>query len=481
MSVKHMGGRGALQLRSLAACLAACMGASSAGAAESRLDALHRLVQEGRVALPHALLPEVDKRMPSPATTRVVANCDDSGAGSLRDTINAADSDDTIDLTQLDCSRITLSSGEIVFGQANLAITGPGSGRLTINGNLASGVFVDIGSGTLKVQGVSIENGFKYRTSDDALGGCVHAQGNATFDDVQMRNCNALSTGNRAALGGAVWAGGQVVLQDSVVTGSMAKATGYGYASGGGVYARDSTTSLYSTISNNVAISESATPTFGGGLFVWNGGLILGSTISGNQAARMGGIATKGSTTATLTMINSTVSGNVANRFGGIFSVGKLDLYNSTIAFNTSHEWDIGSGYYLGAGVHVSVPGEMDSTIISNNVNTGAPAQYPTADLTGKPGAGFSGGHNNVMLCGVPCPNDTSHEDPGLHPLQDNGGPTRTHVPTPGQWDTFGGSNVLGWSWDQRGSGFPRQSVGDWAEIGALQINSDIIFANGFN
>lgn len=471
----------------LALGIAACLGASGVPLhAEPRVDALRERAADGRLVLAPGALERIGEALARPApapasTTRYVTNCNDSGAGSLRDTIGAAVSGDTVDLTQLACSRITLTGGEIVFGQQNLAIHGPGAGRLAVDGNLGGGIFVALGSGTLKIDGLSMENGFKYRTDADALGGCVHAQGHAMFDDVQMRNCNALSTGNRGALGGAVWAGGQVVLQDSVVTGSMAKATGYGYASGGGIYSRSTFTGLYSTVSGNVAISESATPSFGGGVFIWDGGLILGSTISGNQATRMGGIATKGASSYTLTMINSTVSGNVANRFGGIFAVCKLNLYNSTIAFNTAHEWDIGSGYPLGAGVHLSVAGEMDSTIIANNVNTGAPSAFPTADLTGKPGSGFNGGHNNVGLCVAPCPNDTSHEDPGLRPLQDNGGRTRTHVPTPGQWDTLGGSNVLGWAWDQRGPGFPRQSPGDWLEIGALQINSDIIFANGFN
>ncbi|WP_395682825.1 choice-of-anchor Q domain-containing protein [Dokdonella sp.] len=475
------------RLRPLALGIAACLAVSALPLhAEPRLDVLRERVADGRIVLPPGTFERIEATLSRPApvpaaTTRFVTNCNDSGAGSLRDTIGAADTDDTIDLTQLTCSRITLTSGEIVFGQANLAIQGAGSGRITIDGGLSSGIFVGLGSGTFEVGGVSMENGFKYRSDATALGGCVQVQGNVVLDDVQMRNCNALSTGNRSALGGAVWAQGQVLLQNSVITGSMAKATGFGYASGGGVYARNGFVSKYSTISNNVAISESATPTFGGGVFVWNGGLIVGSTISANQAARMGGIATKGASTYTLSMVNSTVSGNVANRFGGIFAVQKLNLYNSTIAFNTSHEWDTGAGYYLGAGVHISVAGEMDSTIIANNVNTGAPAAFPTADLTGKPGSGFNGGHNNVGLCGAPCPNDTTHEDPGLHPLQDNGGRTRTHVPTPGQWDTFGGSNVLGWTWDQRGPGFPRQSPGDWPEIGALQINSDIILANGFN
>lgn len=472
------------RLRPLALGIAACLGATALSLhAEPRIDALRARVADGRLVLPAGLLKLMDESrapsVPAPAaTTRVVTTCDDAGAGSLRDTIAGADSDDTIDLSQLACSRITLTSGAIYIGQSNLAIQGPGAGRLAVDGNLHDGIFFHLGAGTLKVTDLSLENSFKYNTSDDALGGCIHGEGNVMVTRSQLRNCQVLSALNRGALGGGIFAQGSVLLDHSVITGSMAKATGNGYASGGGLYARDGITSQYSTVSNNVAISESTTPTFGGGVFAWNGGLILGTTISGNQSARMGGIATKGSSSYTLMLLNSTVSGNVANRVGGISSVQKLNLYNSTIAFNTSHEWNVG-GTYFAAGVHIGVAGEMDSTIIANNVNTAAP--FPTADLTGAPSTGFSGGHNNVMLCGAACPVDTSHEDPGLHPLQDNGGPTRTHVPTPGQWDTFGGSNVLGWPWDQRGPGFARQSSGDWPEIGALQINSDIIFANGFN
>jgi hypothetical protein len=101
--------------------------------------------------------------------------------------------------------------------------------------------------------------------------------------------------------------------------------------------------------------------------------------------------------------------------------------------------------------------------------------------MTVVPGGGFNGGHNNVMFCASACPTDTTHEDPGLGRLQDNGGPTLTHIPTPGQWDTFGGTNVLGWPWDQRGPGYPRNPAGIGMEIGAFQQNPELIFANGFN
>ena len=52
------------------------------------------------------------------AATRTVSNCNDSGAGSLRNAIAGALSGDTIDLSRLGCSRITLTSGEIAVPQA---------------------------------------------------------------------------------------------------------------------------------------------------------------------------------------------------------------------------------------------------------------------------------------------------------------------------------------------------------------------------
>ena len=482
-----------LRLRPLAACLAACAIAGSAGAA-AQPDAAHEMSAGSRMAGSQGLLASLashghgsvtlpaDPASHAPGSTLAVTNCNDSGSGSLRDTINSAVSGDTVDLTQLTCSRITLTSGAIVFGQSQLAIDGPGEGRLMIDGGLSGAVLYDLGAGTLSVQDLSIGYGFKYRSDNDVMGSCVHAQGNVILRNVSVSTCNTVSATNHAALGGAVWAGGQAYLSHSTITMSEAHASGYGYASGGGVYALGGLVSFYSTISDNVALSESAsTPTFGGGAFVRGGALIFGTTVSGNQAARMGGLALADNNGMSGTLVNSTVSGNVANSIGGVFSRAALNLYNSTIAFNTSHQWSDGAGHYLGAGVYITTSGEMDSTIIANNVNTDPAAPTPTADLTGAPSTGFNGGNNNVMFCGVACPTDTSHEDPGLHPLRDNGGPTLTHVPTPGQWDTFGGTNPLNLLYDQRGPGFPRQSAGDWPEIGALQINSDIIFVNGFN
>src|SRR5690242_18063361 len=56
--------------------------------------------------------------------TIVVTNCDDSGAGSLRDAIASAVSGDEVDFTNLGCSTITLTSGELEVGVDDLMITG---------------------------------------------------------------------------------------------------------------------------------------------------------------------------------------------------------------------------------------------------------------------------------------------------------------------------------------------------------------------
>jgi hypothetical protein len=463
----------ALRMRPLAMGLAAVCAASFSFASDATAGTAN--LRELASRFPQVIVPPAPTR---PAT--LVTNCDDSGPGSLRDTIEAAVDGDTVDLSGLTCSRISLSTGAIVFGANSLAIDGPGENKLMIDGALSGAVLYHLGTGTLIVNDLSIGYGFKYRSDNGVTGSCVHTQGNALLTNVRVTTCNTVSTFNYPALGGAIWAGGAVQLMNSEVTMSEAHALGNGYASGGGVYALGGLVALYSTLSNNVALVEStSTPSFGGGGFARGGSLIFASTISGNQAWRMGGLALADNTGLTSNIVNSTVSGNVADTIGGVFGRGPLNIYNSTVAFNTSHTWTDGAGHYFAAGVYITTSGNLDSTIISNNVNTAAP--FDTADSTGASGAGWNGSNNNVMNCLLPCPTDTSHEDPGLHPLQDNGGPTKTHVPTPGIWDTFGGTNVLSLPWEQRGAGFPRQSAGDFPEIGALQINSDIIFANGFN
>jgi hypothetical protein len=411
------------------------------------------------------------------APTVVVGNCDDDGAGSLRDTLLHAAEGDVVDLTQLDCSTITLTSGAIVFGQANVGVAGPGPSALTIDASASAGSSAFYGlnaAGTFHLDGMTVTGGSKYRSDATARGGCVHVEGNVTLNDVHVVDCFAYSL--ESALGGGVFAGGVAYLKDSEVTGNYVQA--HLYASGGGVYALGGLQSSHSTIAHNAAASMTSVPSFGGGAFARGTSFVDSTTVNANISDRDGGLGFEPLYGETTTIISSTISGNTATRVGGVLSKTALYLYNSTIAFNLSTEWTDGTRQFAG-GVYIGAPSVAYSSIIANNLSPGSP--FPTADVTGADNTGFNGGNNDVMFCGRPCPNDTSHDDPGLHPLADNGGTTLTHRPTPGIWDAIGGANPLSLPWDQRGPGFPRQPVGQALEIGAIQPTTDTIFENGFD
>jgi len=81
----------------------------------------------------------------------------------------------------------------------------------------------------------------------------------------------------------------------------------------------------------------------------------------------------------------------------------------------------------------------------------------------------------------VSLPPGTIQSDPLLLPLANNGGPTRTHALGSGSPAVDAGNNSAGLTTDQRGSGFPR-IVGPAPDIGAFEgVDTDTIFANGFD
>jgi hypothetical protein len=123
-------------------------------------------------------------------STLTVLNNLDSGLGSLRDTIAAANPGDTIEFAK-DVHRITLTSGELVIDK-NLDIEGSGPNTLTISGNSASRVF-DITSPNAEVTiaGMTITDGLADGDSPvfGDEGGGVLNQGTLTlFNDVLSNN-----------------------------------------------------------------------------------------------------------------------------------------------------------------------------------------------------------------------------------------------------------------------------------------------------
>jgi hypothetical protein len=181
---------------------------------------------------------------------------------------------------------------------------------------------------------------------------------------------------------------------------------------------------------------------------------ISGSTIAGNTALYGGGIDVA---SGHLQMINCTISGNtVRNEGGGLWAgyshSGVLDLTSVTITLNSS--LSTSNGYGGGGGVYLE---SVQAFRIRNSIVAGNSAAVGGPDVDGDV---VSLGHNLIGqtdestgwvatdLTGT----SANPLDPGLGPLQDNGGPTMTHALLTGSPAIGAGDPSLAGSVDQRGS-----------------------------
>jgi hypothetical protein len=416
-------------------------------------------------------------RQPSGGPTVVVQNCDDSGPGSLRDAyFNAVDTE-TIDLGQLACSTITLTTGALT--DSSLATTvqldGPGKYQpLVIDGANAGRVLVHNGSGELILNGLSITRGSYSGTYG---GGCIYSYGDVTATGTTVSACSMSSSGTAKAFGGAIYALGAIKLFASEVTDSTAHAATADSA-GAGVWAHEVQIAL-STISGNTVSGDGSHYARGGGVFVLGDAQIKYSTIADNEAISGAGAFFVGAATYPMLIINSTISGNHAiGAAGGVYSKYRpLQVGNSTIVQNTA-------GFEFGAGLYLATNTELESTIVANN--TSQDGLY-ASDIGGVATVTLSGANNLVIASTLTLPADTLSADPMLGPLQDNGGLSMTHALLPGSPALDHGNSVSGVLQDQRlidpqTGAFYERVVGAGADIGAFEFGApDYIFADGFD
>lgn len=411
------------------------------------------------------------------AATLAVSNCQDSGAGSLRSAVLSAASGDLVDLRGLTCPRITLTSGPISVKQEDLTLQGSGLSRLAISGNLVDSVIRHTGTGTLRLLGLSVVNGF--REEREALGGCIYSAGNIKAYDVEIRECVAngvmippryyrfsagaaayalgdidmsysgiISNQARAkgSVGGGLFAGGKLNLRHVVVRNNYAQ-------SGGGVYVVGALSIADSTFRKNRAFQS------GGAIMTRGEGpvAILSSSIYANQArGNSGGFGLGGLTDKLI--VNSTISGNRAGVWSAGVAAGHLAIANSTVAFNSA------------ANCHAAVAGttlHLESTIVAKNICGGSGSDLDLMILDENLPL-VEGEDNLVTSANALLPSDTIGVDPMLLPLADNGGRTLTHALATGSPAIDSGNNEAGLTFDQRGSGFPRVKEMR-ADIGAFE------------
>ncbi|MEM9352641.1 MAG: choice-of-anchor Q domain-containing protein [Planctomycetota bacterium] len=341
-------------------------------------------------------------------------------------------------------------------GPADETVVLTGSSVNNNNAEEGGGVWIE---GGLAVEGSDIQ-------SNDALqdAGGVFAESLWMTDSTLAENTAAEGFGGGLRLGPGA----------AAITGSTIEANHA--LRGGGVYANGGQTLMIeeSLVSENTAED-------GGGLYVFfTDTLISGSTFTENTATNRGGgtyFLTPGG--ASDEIVNSTFSANHADHLGGgIYAIGRglaeLAIRHTTVYGNTAGQEDLEAAG-SGAGVFIqNIEGELDHSIVfENSLIDGA--QEDIAEVGGEflvessligtiqPGTQAT---LNDSLLGI---------DPLLGPLQNNGGPTPTHVPSLNSPVIDAGDLLLVAGvdgvpeFDQRGEPFDRVS-GQAIDIGAVEV-----------
>jgi hypothetical protein len=466
----------------------------------------------------------------SHCTDGTVGNC------TLRDAVAAAADGDTINF-DASISSITLTDGSMILGAENIIGPGSsaltitttaaagsynlfnfqGAGDVTVSGlSLTKNRIFTVNRGKFTLDDVSISNSyasyggalyavnsgdlvisgshFENNASGNASkGGAIYAinGGDVTITDTEIINNDAQTNG----AGGGIFVGSAATsfsLSDSVVTGNSAK-------SGGGLDIRTAGTV---TIADS-DISSNTTVYGGAGAIIQGAGAdvsIEGSTIDGNFMTGGGDGGGLKVADRSLVVTDSTISNNVAGNTGGGISIDrgtKVTINNTTIT---------GNGAVTGGGLYAShMPVEINQSTIANNGVSGKGGgvwlYFSSMDISGTIISGdisaFAGledvstlyvtainsdhslrGNVGVVPGFAPVPvtdlgGTIRSSTPGLSPLADNGGPTKTMALDPSSIAIDAGPDPVatftGNGFDQRGTPYVRVS-GSSVDIGAFEL-----------
>lgn len=382
---------------------------------------------------------------PSSPGTLWVLNRADSGPGSLRAAISNAAPGNTIRFALKLPATIELNSTLEIDKELN--ILGPSPKLLTVTRSTCSNTpafsIFHVQNGAVTLAGMSIVNG---------------------------RASNALPFGDN--LGGGIYSEGSLTVSNCVVARNVAPTEGPGYGFGGGIFAYGSLAVIKSTITGNEASWG------GGGIATFHSEIVRleDSTINGNSAGlQSGGVNFQGRTGS---FKNCTFSGNTTPADGTASALlhitfeneaSDLDVSDCTIARNR--------GNPVGAVVIAALPGNLGiktrliGTLAAENKDRnffldGNPVlQSLGHNLDSDGSSGWTDGANGDIVGTEATPVAAR-----LAPLQDNGGPTRTHALMLGSPALDAGSCVdvanATIAADQRGQSRPS---GPACDIGAFE------------
>lgn len=369
-------------------------------------------------------------------TNQIVVNTTDdelnsNGNCSLREALRAANLDTSVDacpagngvdtiLIPIGTYTLTRSGSNENNGltgdldiNSSMYILGSGMRDTIVDGNQLDRVFHITGKFTVKISGLTIQNG------KAAIGEPIGYGGAGVLNQID----------------------GNLTLNKVVLTANQAGFTGGGLDNAGTAALTDV------TISDNSA-------EIGAGAFS-NGTIYLNSvTFVGNTATQNGG-GLDNNKSATLT--NVTFSGNTAPVGGGIHNDQELTLINTTLYENST-----------------AIANELAGSIVFKNTIVAGSTEGDncTSEGTFTPKGDYN--LDSGESCNFIGANDITNTDPLLGPLQDNRGSTWTHALLEGSPVVDRGDNSDCPSYDQRGASRPADGDGDDIKIcdmGAYEHN----------
>jgi CSLREA domain-containing protein len=290
----------------------------------------------------------------------------------------------------------------------DLVIIGAGAKKTFINGRKLDRVFHIIGSISVTMTDITIQNGL---ATDDGYGDVNNVNGGGILNEsASTLTLKGVTLSNNSASGGVNGSGGGIynsgTLTITVSTLTLAKSTitnnavigGSEGVVGGAIYNAGTANIKSTTISDNIVSGPKLG--FGGAIFNPNTGIleIRGSTISNNTVAANGQYAEGGaiSCNGIVTITRSTISNNKAQGGlhgdgGGIANGGTLTITTSIISRNLA--W---GAFAAGGGI---------ASFIGYVVITGSNLSYNAASaVSGNPGLGggiFWGANTDIKVQGA--------------------------------------------------------------------------------
>jgi len=335
-------------------------------------------------------------------------------------------------------------------GMVNTVTTTVTLSSVTFSDNMAmgnGGAIADFGSVGPSWDDLIVDN------NQAANGGGIYLNGRA----VVIHNATIINNQATFIGGGGIYTtGSNLQLEGSFLKSNTANYPNSGL--GGGAYFVDGITSIIdTTIDSNVSVTN------GGGIQHNDGTLnVVRSTFSGNLSPLGfgGGLSSQSGLSGIVHLTNVTFSQNGAPSGGGLFLE---NIHEATLNYVTFYDNEAIAYSISGLVMYESSATMKNVVLQSEQVNN---CEFHGGSFITS--AGFN--LTSDSSCNLTGTGDQENVDALLGPLNDNGGPTLTHLPRLGSPALDSGQCVAGISNDQRNVSRPQGAACD---IGAVERTPD--------